>query len=327
MEALQRANTGQATSYGADDLTAQMQEKMREVFAHPTLRVFPVFNGSAANCAGLAHLVQPYEAILSHTHSHIQQDECGMPEFFTRAKNLGVGGEQGKICLDEVQRIVDIAGNSGVHHVRPKVISITESTEAGTVYSVEEVKAVAAVARRHALYLHMDGARFANAVARLGCTPAEITWQAGVDVLSFGGTKNGAMLAEAVIFFDEGLADSFDYRRKQVGQLASKQRYISAQLLALLEGEHWLQNARHANGMAERLAKGLAECGIMPLFPVQANALFVRFPDALFAYLRECGHYFYRWELLGEDVYRLVTSFATTEQEVEGFVRDCLKYS
>jgi threonine aldolase len=325
MQALQRANSGQMKSYGADEITAKLQEKMRGVFEHPTLRVFPVFNGSAANCVGLSHLVQSYEAIISHQHSHIQQDECGMPEFFSRSKDIGIKGENGKINIDEVHHVLDIAANGGMHHVRPKVISITQSTEVGTVYTMEEVQAISYVAKAHDMYLHMDGARIANAVASFGCSPAEMTWRAGVDVLSFGGTKNGAMLAEAIVFFDEKLAESFDYRRKQAGQLASKQRYLSAQLLALLENNHWLENARHSNLMAQLLAKGLSDCGIEPLFPVQANAVFVRLNDELFNHLRACDHYFYRWELLGKDVYRLVTSFATTEQEVEAFVRDCGK--
>jgi threonine aldolase len=319
--ALAAASEGHAPSYGSDPWSERLTARFREVFNHPTLLAFPVFNGSAANCVGLASLMRPFEAVIAHTHAHIEQDECGMPEFFTGGKIITVAGEGGKLTPAGVEAAVTQALSHGVHHPRPRVLSLTQATECGTLYRPEEIRALAEVATRHQLHLQMDGARFANAVASLGCTPAAISWKAGVDVLSFGGTKNGAMLAEAVIFFRPELAADMGYIRKRAGQLASKQRFIAVQLLALLENDLWLRNARHANVMAKRLAVGLSP-QMELLFPVETNSLFVRMPEVLAQSLWDKGHGFYDWKTLGADVYRLVTGFSTTEAEVDGFSRD-----
>jgi len=323
MEALASANHGHAKSYGNDDYSHQLTGRFRELFEHEALLVFPVFNGSAANCLGLASLLRPYESVITYSNSHIEQDECGMPEFFTGSKLLKVAGEAGKISPDAIVDMLVVAKNSGVHHTRPKAISITQSTEAGTVYTPQEISVISAIAKANGLYLHMDGARFANALVHLGCSPAEISWKAGVDVMAFGGTKNGAMLAEVVIFFNPELARDFNYIQKRSGQLASKQRYLAIQMLALLEKDLWLHNARHANRMAALLANELAnipEC--RPLLPVEANSVFVEMPKKLADELLAKGHYFYKWPLMGKDTYRLVTSFATTPEEVDEFVSD-----
>ena len=322
MQAMQAANHGDAKSYGGDEWTQALTTRCRELFAHPDLLVYPVFNGSAANCLALAGIVRSHEAIIAHEHSHIENDECGMPEFFTGAKLLTAGGAAGKLEPALAARVIDLAINGGVHHSRPRAISITQSTELGTVYTPQEIAALSVLARSRQLLLHMDGARFANAVAQLGCHPADISWRAGVDILSFGGTKNGAMMAEAVIFFSPQLAGDFGHMRKRAGQLASKQRFIAAQLLALMEKDLWLENAGHANAMAGRLAAGLAGIGLPPLYPREANALFVRLPKAVAEGLLAKGHYFYSWPLLGDDVYRLLTSFATQPGDIDEFLAD-----
>ncbi|SFK58651.1 threonine aldolase family protein [Methylocapsa palsarum] len=191
MEALNRANIGHARPYGADEYTFRLTEQFRLLFQHDELLAFPVFNGSAANSAALASLVKPYELVVGHHYSHIGRDECGMPEFFTGGKILGVSGDLGKIDLCDLDRVLRLASHAGVHHSRPRAVSVTQSTEVGTIYSIEEIEKISAVAKEHDLHLHMDGARFANAVSSLGCRPADMTWKCGVDVLSFGGTKNG----------------------------------------------------------------------------------------------------------------------------------------
>lgn len=325
LEALATVNQHHAKSYGADEITMQMNQKFREVFHCPHLLAYPVFNGSAANCLGLAAIMRPFEAVITHSQSHLQQDECGMPEFFTGGKILVAEGVNGKVTPESVQRIVDVAKAHGVHHSRPRVISIAQSTESGTIYTPEEIRALSHVAKQHGLLLHMDGARFANAVASLGCSPADITWKAGVDVMSFGATKNGAMLAEAIVFFHPETAPDFEPMRKRAGQLASKQRYISAQLLAMFNNDLWLKNAAHANDMAARLAGGLANISAVKcVYTPQANALFVQMPQAMVRQLWDKGHYFYDWPLPEGDVYRLVTGFTTTEEEIDQFVADAL---
>ncbi len=328
LESLKRANEGHARSYGGDELTEKLTFRLREVFEHETLLAFPVFNGSAANCLALASMMRSYEAVVCHTQSHIERDECGMPEFFTRGKTLTVQGDNGKILPEQVALLVQNAKASGVHHVRPKVISITQSTETGTTYTPEEIRKLSEFAGTHDMFMHMDGARFANAVAATGCKPAEISWKSGVDVLSFGGTKNGAILAEAIIFFNTTLATDFGYRRKQAGQLASKQRFISAQLLALLEHDLWLKNAAQANAMAKKLAEGLLKIPqVKILFQTEANSVFAYLPKIFAEKLLAKGHYFYDWPILGNNIYRLVTSFNTATSEIEHFIADCREFS
>ena len=323
MEALARINDGNMPAYGHDPVTAAMQDAMRETFRAPEARVFPVFNGSACNGLALARMMRPYESVLCHRQAHINNDECGLPEFYTGGKIVALDGDHARISPDGIAALVARTLDHAPHTSRVRAVSLTQSTELGTVYSVAELRAIATVCRDNGLYLHMDGARLANAVAFLGCHPAEIAGEAGVDILSFGGTKNGAMLAEATVIFNPALAEDFAYIHKRAGQLPSKARYVSAQWLALLDNGLWLDNGRRANAMAARLRDGLAERpGIGLLHPVEANELFVSLPGRVAERLLAAGHDFYHWPNEGDDAYRLVTSFTTTEAEVEAFLGD-----
>lgn len=322
MQALIDANSGNMPAYGNDPVTEKLQETVRMTFGAPQARLFPVFNGSACNGLALARMIRPYESILAHRQSHINNDECGLPEFFTGGKIVPLEGDHAKLTVASIGDLIARAGEHAPHTSRPKVISLTQSTELGTVYSRDELRALTAFAKTHGLYIHMDGARLANAVASLGCAPAEAV--AGVDILSFGGTKNGAMLAEAAIIFNPALVADFAYIHKRAGQLPSKACYVSAQLQALLADDLWLDLGRHANAMAKALRDGLIDrLGIGLLHPVEANALFVTLPKALADRLFAKGHRFYNWPNEGPDAYRLVTSFATTEADVTDFLNDC----
>jgi threonine aldolase len=320
MAALQAANEGRQPSYGADPLTQQLQALASAVFG-TAVEVFPVATGTAANALALAQFVPPYGAVYCHETAHIVTDECGAPEFYGGGlKLLGLPAADGRIRPEQVERGIAFARDMGVHHVRPAAVSLTQATECGTVYRPAEIAAIAAVAHAHGLAVHMDGARFANALATLGCTPAEATWRAGVDVLSLGATKNGALCAEAVVFFDPARAAEFARRRKQAGHLWSKMRYLSAQLCAYLTDDLWLVNARQANAMAGSLAAGLSGLPAVRLVqPVEANEVFVALPEPLAATLEQAGFQFYRWPLPagdGEVVIRLVTSWMTTAADV-----------
>lgn len=315
LEALMAANQGHATSYGGDDITAALRTKMAAMFGAPHAEVWPVFNGSACNGLALSACVRGFESILAHEHSHINHDETGLPEFYTGSKIVSIPGPNGKITPAQCETLFVEAIGHAPHTSRPKVISLTQVTEVGTVYSREEIKAFAALAHKYDAYVHMDGARLANAVAYLGCTPAEII--NGVDILSFGGTKAGAMLAEAVVIFNPKLADHFAYRHKRVGQLPSKMRFVSAQLLALLEDDLWLELARSANQKAQSLAAMLKAHGAEILYPVEGNAIFAKLPSNLSSALLAAGHKFYAWPQSGADVFRFVTSFMTTDEDIE----------
>lgn len=322
--ALQRVNEGTAPAYGNDPVTARLQETFRETFRCPFLRIFPVFNGSACNGLALARMIRPYESILAHRQAHINNDECGLPEFFTGGKIVGLDGAHGKLTPASIGTLIERTLDHAPHTSRPRAISLTNSTELGTVYTPAEVRALSAVARAHGLFMHMDGARIANAVAHLGCHPAEVTVEAGIDILSFGGTKNGAMLAEAAVIFNEALIDDFAYVHKRGGQLPSKARYVSAQLQALLDNGLWLRLGAQSNATASALRDGLIELsGCALLHPVEANELFVTLPKALADRLMAKGHRFYAWPNEGPDAYRLVTSFSTTNQDVADFLADC----
>jgi threonine aldolase len=322
MQALIDANAGNVPAYGNDFLTEAMQEQFRQTFATPDARAFPVFNGSACNGLALARMIRPYESILCHYQAHINNDECGLPEFFTGGKIIGLQGDHAKLTVASIGDLIETTLGHAPHTSRPKVISLTQSTELGTVYTLDEFKALTAFARAHGLYIHMDGARLANAVASLGCAPAEVV--AGVDILSFGGTKNGAMLAEAALVLNPALAEDFAYVHKRGGQLPSKARYVSAQLKALLTDDLWLDLGRHANAMAQGLRAGLIDrAGVGLLHPVEANELFVTLPKATADRLFAKGHRFYNWPAEGPDAYRLVTSFATTEEDVKTFLNHC----
>jgi threonine aldolase len=318
LAAIAAANSGAATPYGGDESTRRLERRFAEVFEHE-VAVFPVATGTAANALALACLTPPFGAIYCHEDAHIATDECGAPEFFTGgAKLVTCPGEHGKLAPETLAG--RIAGAGVVHNVQPAVVSITQETEAGTVYRADEIAALSALARRHGLALHMDGARFANAVASLGCAPADITWRAGVDALSFGATKNGALAAEAVLFFAPAKAEAFGFRRKRAGHLVSKQRFIAAQLEAYLTDDLWLRNARRANAMAARLGSGLAQlAGAQLLHPVDGNEVFVELTETAIERLAAAGFAFYRWG--DAPVLRLVTAFDTAAAAVEAFLR------
>jgi len=332
MAAINAANSGMLPSYGADEFTEKLQRAASTVFERE-VAIYPVATGTAANALALAQLAPPFGGIYCHSGAHIVTDECGAPELYTGgAKLLGLPSPDGKIGPRAIEASVALANDMGVHHVKPSAISVTQATELGTVYGLEEIAALAAVAKRHGLGVHMDGARFANALVHVGCTPAEATWKSGVDVLSFGASKNGALAAEAVVFFDPRRAENFDRRRKQAGHLWSKLRYLSCQLLAYLEHDLWLHNARQANAMAARLAQGLERvAGARLLQRVQANELFAAVPEKLIGALEREDFHFYRWPWLeveeGAAAIRLVTSYATREEDVDDFLRSAERLS
>jgi threonine aldolase len=315
---LDEANGGYAPSYGDDQWTARARELVRELF-ESDCEVYLVFNGTAANALALAQVCQSHQAVICHQYAHLQTDECGAPEFFTKgAKLLLAHGADGKIDIDVVAKLID--QQPELHAQKPRVISVTQSTELGTVYTVDEIQALVDFAHQRSCLVHMDGARFANAIAALGCAPKLITWQSGVDVLYFGGTKNGLAAGELVIFFQKELARDFDYRLKQAGQLASKTRFLAAPWIGLLTDDVWLRNARHANRMAAHLAERLRAEKIDIVFPVEANAVFVRLHERCAQALRERGWDFYSF--IEPDIYRLMCSWSTSEETIAEFVAD-----
>ncbi|MFG1480347.1 beta-eliminating lyase-related protein [Xanthobacter sp. V4C-4] len=316
--ALARASAGHAAAYGGDEGSARLDAAFGVLF-ETEVRVFPVLSGTAANALALAHLLPPWGAVLCHADAHIQTDECGAPEFFSAgAKLLTLPGDHGRI--DPAALAARLDAPASAHQVQPAVLSLSQATEAGTCYAAAALAACAGAARARGLKVHMDGARFANAVAGLGHSPAALTWRAGVDVLSFGTSKNGGMMAEAVVFFDPALAAGFDRRRKRAGQLMAKGRFLAAQLLASIEDGLWLRLAGHANGLARRLGAGLAALGYVPVHPVEANSVFVRLPEPLAQALRHRGARFYDWPTLGPQGRRFVTSFATGGEEVDRLI-------
>ncbi|PSB04731.1 low specificity L-threonine aldolase [Merismopedia glauca CCAP 1448/3] len=329
MAALVAANQGAAIPYGDDESTHRLQEIFSQLFETEVV-IFPVVTGSAANSLALSVITPSFGAIYCHEDAHINQDECGAPEFYTGgAKLVTLKGEAGKISATDLAQRLATAGTGVVHRVQPAAVSITQATEAGTVYSLEEIGAITQVTHSHNLKLHVDGARFANALVTLGCTPAEATWKAGVDVLSFGATKNGAMAAEAVIFFQPELAKTFGYRRKRSGHLLSKMRFLSTQLETYIKEDLWLKNATHANLMANRLATELAAIpGLELRYPVAANEIFIYLPETVISELFAEGFKFYRWEPGGDlSLVRLVTAFDTEPEAIAAFVetvKSCL---
>ena len=312
MAALAAANSGFVRSYGDDPWTAQLDQRFGELFG-TEVRVFPVATGTAANALALATLVPPYGAVLTHEEAHIVRDECGAPEFMTGgARLMLLRGAGAKLGPEAVQAAID-ANPASVHTVQPRALSLTQATELGTVYTPAELTAVCATAHRNGLAVHLDGARFANAVASLGCTPADITWKAGVDVLSFGATKNGAMGAEAVVFFGAARIADFEFRRKRAAHLLSKMRYVSAQLLAYVEDGLWLRLAGRANALARRIG---AAAGERLMHPVQANEIFAQLGDEGCAALRAAGFEFYDWGATGSGEARFVVSWNQPEEDV-----------
>jgi len=324
LAALAAANAGAVPSYGNDPITARVKLDFNRVFERE-VAVYPVATGTAANALSLATLVRPYGGVICQEEAHIATDECGAPEFYMGgAKLLTLPSGDGRITPAQIEAVMTRAIDMGVHTTMPEAVSITQATEWGTVYTPDEVAAIAAVCRTYGLALHMDGARFANALVHLGCSAAELSWKAGVDVLSFGATKNGALAAEAVVFFDPARAEGFERRRKRAGQLWSKLRFLSAQLEAYLADDLWLTNARHANAMAAGLGQGLAALpGVRLVQNVQANEVFAAMPATLSTALREAGAYFYDWiGIAGETlpIVRLVTAYSTRPDEVARFL-------
>jgi threonine aldolase len=317
--ALEEANAGAEISYGDDKWTRRVTERVREIF-ETDCDVFLIFNGTAANALALAHLCRSYHGVICHERAHCQTDECGAPEFFSGgAKLILTSGANGKLDLSNVAAV--LARHPDVHSSKPRTVSLTQATEFGTLYQRGEIEALAEFARQHLLFVHMDGARFANAVAALDCAPKSITWQAGVDVLCFGGTKNGTAAGELVIFFKKELAHEFDYRLKQGGQLASKMRFLAAPWSGLLRDGAWIENARHSNSCAKLLAQKLADVlGTEPVFPCEANAVFFQMPESLVTRLQERGWRFYKF--IEPDVYRLMCAWSTTERQIDEFVGD-----
>lgn len=322
MAAIAAANDGATMPYGNDECTQNLQGKFSELFETP-VTVFPVATGSAANALALSVISPPYGAIYCHAESHINVDECGAPEFYTGgAKLVTLTGNNAKIDAANLAAILDRAGAGFVHHVQPAAVSITQTTEAGTIYNPDEISQIAEVTHAYNLQLHMDGARFANAVASLGCSPADITWRAGVDVLSFGATKNGAMAAEAVVFFNHKLVRDFQYRRKRSGHLFSKMRFLSVQLEAYIKDKLWLRNAAKANEMAAQLVEGIAGIsGVKLAYPVEANEIFIELPEPVIKALLSEGFEFYRWHREDANIVRLVTAFNTQEKDIIAFIK------
>ncbi|MGE3248542.1 MAG: low specificity L-threonine aldolase [Beijerinckiaceae bacterium] len=331
LDALVRANTGFAMPYGADEATKAAEAMLSDLFERECA-IFLVPTGTAANALCLASLCPPWGAIFAHSDAHVMDDECGAPEFFTNgAKLVGLAGACGKIGPAALQEAIAAYPAGLVKQVQPAALTLSQATESGTLYTLDEIAGLSDMAHAAGLKVHMDGARFANAVAALGASPAEMTWKAGIDVLSFGGTKNGALMCEAAVFFDPGLARDFLFRRKRSGHTVSKARFLGAQMLAYLEKGHWLELASHANAMAQRLALGLgAVSGVRLPWPADVNEVFAILPPGADAALKKAGAVYYAWSAAalpaadrpgdGETFVRLVTSFATRAEEVDSFL-------
>jgi threonine aldolase len=329
LDAIMQANEGYARGYGNDDWTQGVERRLCELFERE-VAVFLVPTGTAANALALAHVAPPWGVVFCHADSHIATDECGAPEFFGGGFKLaGLSGADGKIAASTLEAALAGYGGHSPHQMVASALSITQASEAGTIYRTDEIAVLCEAAHRRALSVHMDGARFANALVRLNATPAQMTWQSGVDVLSFGATKGGALAAEAVVIFDPERATYFGERRKRGGHLLSKHRFLAAQFAAYLADGRWLTLARHANAMADRLARELAAVGLPPVWPVEANLIFVVLSRALDAKLKAAGaNYYVRTSDtldLGTDqvLIRLVTSFATQDDDIDRFVKLC----
>jgi threonine aldolase len=321
--ALAQANGGIAPSYGDDAWTRRAQELTSQIFERG-VALFPVVSGMAANCLALGVLCPRFGAVFAHEEAHLLANESTAPEFYTQARLVPVPGAHGKIDPAALRHALARHGRGNVHAAQPAVLSLTQATEVGTLYSPAEIRVLAEIAHSAGLAVHMDGARFANAVAALGVSPAEATWKSGVDVLSFGLTKNGALNAESVVFFDPARAGDFVFQRKRAAHLLSKLRFVSAQIVAMLEDGLWLDLARSANARAADLAKGLGRLASVNFdIPVQSNSIFPLFTQRLIGHLEAKGAHFYTWgapNAEGWQRVRLVTSFATTDQEIARFL-------
>ncbi len=331
LDAIAEANRGYARGYGNDDWTQRVERRMSEIFERE-VAVFLVPTGTAANALALAQVSPPWGVVFCHAESHIATDECGAPEFFGGGlKLVGLPGDGGKIAPQTLRTALTGYGGHSPHQMIASALSITQASEAGTIYRTDEIAALCEIAHERSLAVHMDGARFANALVRLNATPAQMTWRSGVDVLSLGATKGGALAAEAVVFFDPARAAFIGERRKRAGQLLSKHRFIAAQFWAYLDDDRWLALARHANAMAGRLSEKLAAVGLKPVWPVEANLIFVVLPRALDAKLKAAGANYYVRTSESLDVgtdnvlVRLVTSFLTEDEDIDRFVDLCKK--
>ena len=338
--ALAEANQGRFPSYGADHWTQQACDLLRHIFEKPDAEIYFVLTGTSANSLALAALCQSYHSVICHDYAHIETDECGAPEFFSNGTKLLLSpGPNGKLHPDAVEKL--ILKRADIHFPKPRVLSLTQSTEWGTVYTPDEIRALTTVAKRHNLAVHMDGSRFSNALASLNDrapanvaqtaksadatqsrppknSPADLTWRSGVDVLCLGGTKNGMFTTEAVIFFNPRQATEFEYRCKQAGQLASKTRLHAAQWLGMLRDGAWLRNAAHANRMTRKLADALRVIpGVRILIEPEVNALFIDIPPAAAQTLQRQGWHFYNF--IGADGYRLMTSWDTRDEDIAAF--------
>lgn len=331
LDAIIAANEGASPAYGADAWTQRGEKMLSDVFEREVFS-FLVATGTGANALALGAVTPPWGAVFCHEDAHVSDDECGAPEMFTHgAKLVGMPGALGKVTPQALQDTLKAFPRGLVKQVQPASLSLSQATECGTAYSLDEISALTEIAHAAGVKVHMDGARFTNAMLGLGCTPAEMTWKAGIDVLSFGATKNGTFACEAVIFFDKALAESFAYQRKRGGHTLSKGRLLGAQMCAYLEDGHWLDLARHANEAAQRLSKGLAAIpGVRVPWPVQANEVFAVIPRKADAALKAAGSRYYDWGARGltdaqkpkahEVFVRLVCSFATKFEDVERFV-------
>jgi threonine aldolase len=332
-QALLDNNTGKVSGYGAGELDKKVEAKLSEIF-EKEVAVFFVATGTAANSIAIAASAKPGSVAFCHSEAHVNIDECGGPEFFSSGRLCPVAGEYGKMDPYFLRKAISNYPTSFIHHGRPGSITLTQATELGTIYSMEEIGAISEIAKETEIPLHMDGARFSNALVTLGVSPAEMTWKSGVDYLSFGGTKNGCWCAEALICFDPTMRDEVAFHHKRAGQLFSKSRFVSAQLDAYLNNELWLTMASHANQMTQILTLELQQSNTVRLaWQPQANEIFVVMQKKKASELREKGAVFFEWQVPiahsdllqdGEDLYRLVASFATSSDEVEAFI-SCLK--
>ncbi|PIB25813.1 threonine aldolase [Amylibacter kogurei] len=330
IDAIAAANTGYASAYGNDDLMESVTQKIRTMFEAPEAKVYLVATGTAANALGLATLTQPWQTIYCHRVAHIEEDECGAPEFYTNGAKLGlVNGVDGRMDPAALESAINYTARAGVHNVQKGPLSITNTTETGTVYTLDHIRALTKIAKSAGIPVHMDGARFANALVSLGCTPAEMTWKSGIDVLSFGGTKNGCIGVEAVVLFNPDLAWEFELRRKRGGHLFSKHRYLSAQMDAYLTNDLWLKLATQANDMSAYLAQEIANIdGTSFVHPTEANMIFASWDRAGHRRAQNAGAYYYFWpsdhSLDGDDdeklAARLVCNWATTKDDIDQLI-------
>jgi threonine aldolase len=318
LDAILKANEGDSTPYGNDQVSTDLQNKFSDIFEKEVI-VFPIASGTAANALALATMTPSFGNVYCHKLSHINTDECGAPEFYTGGgKLVTLQGINGKITAEELDEA--IRGKGIVHHTQPSSVSITQVSETGEVYKLDEIKKISEITHKHNLNMHMDGARFANALTSLNCTPAEMTWKSGIDVLSFGATKNGCLAAEAIIFFKKDLVGNIAFLMKRAGHLLSKMRFVSAQLDAYISNNVWLKNAKHANDMGQKLSEGLAKHNSIEItYPTEANEVFAKFPRNMIEHLNSEGYKINEDELDGKAV-RLVTAWNTKTSDVESFL-------